>query len=111
MKLRLPRGGDLASTSGRAIKSPAGVAPRSGRYSRWCSDKEDRAVVVRRSDGEKVVSVLSQARRQVIVDRRHDLEEGDRVVVCKALVVFDGYGCVEVATPRRSSRSMFEGAR
>ena len=47
----------------------------------------------------------------MIVVRRNYLEEGDRAVVGKALVIVDGYGGAEVATPRKSSRSSFGGAR
>lgn len=42
---------------------------------------------------------------------RNNLEEGDMAVVSKTLVIIDGYGGAEVATPRKSSRSSLEGAR
>ena len=55
---------------------------------RSSDDKEDQADVVWRSGDMKAVRVPSQARRRVIVVRRNDLEEGDRVVR-KVLVIVD----------------------
>jgi hypothetical protein len=77
VKLRLPRGSDPTSASGQAIQSLVYRRGAGDIVAGCCGDVADWVVVVRWSDEEKAVRVLSQARRRVIVVRRNDLQEGD----------------------------------